>query len=438
MSRLRHEHFTVQGAPGEPDARSQEFVRALDQGFLEPVREEALEIGQLDRFRAAGTVLTGVYDDAQDPRAQAAARPVATFGDYEGSLCVAPGSVVPTRMVTEVTVRSSHRRRGILRTMMTSALQRFADEGSALAALTASEDSIYGRFGYGVAALSTEITVDVSQGLRLRPASREAIATAGLRTFVPSEEAFPALYEEAFAAFQAATPGQTGVTEAYRRRAAGEANPWAVKGEDHVWRPTVVVDDAGRALGYAITTYSWDENPTQTMQVVDLAAEDELAELALWEALGATDLVHTLRWRNAPIDFFLPQALAHPRDVSFGSRRDHLWLRVLDVAEAFRRRGLAQDGDLELAVEDALGHAQGRWIVTQREGTTTVAAVPEGAPAGAPVLELDAETLAEVYLGTAAVSSLVKVGRAACAVEDLARIEDLLRVAKAPRNTYGF
>ena len=67
-----------------------------------------------------------------------------------------------------VGVRPTHRRRGILRDLMREQLTEIHEAGTEpLAALTASEPVIYGRFGYGLAADHQEIVVPkASRGLR--------------------------------------------------------------------------------------------------------------------------------------------------------------------------------------------------------------------------------------------------------------------------------
>src|SRR5262245_61193592 len=62
-----------------------------------------------------------------------------------------PGAVVPVAGVTLVSVLPTHRRRGILRSMMRRQLSDIAERGESLAALWASESMLYGRYGYGKA-----------------------------------------------------------------------------------------------------------------------------------------------------------------------------------------------------------------------------------------------------------------------------------------------
>src|SRR3954454_24708837 len=70
-----------------------------------------------------------------------------------------PGGVLPCGGVTVVGVYPTHRRRGALRAMMDTQLRDIHERGEPIAALWASEETIYGRFGYGLAAWCGQITV---------------------------------------------------------------------------------------------------------------------------------------------------------------------------------------------------------------------------------------------------------------------------------------
>src|SRR3989442_353326 len=60
-----------------------------------------------------------------------------------------PGGPVRCAGVTIVGVHPTHRRRGVLRRMMTAQLADVREREEPIAALWASEDTIYGRYGYG-------------------------------------------------------------------------------------------------------------------------------------------------------------------------------------------------------------------------------------------------------------------------------------------------
>ena len=68
-----------------------------------------------------------------------------------------PGAIVRCAGVTVVGVYPTHRRRGVLRAMMRAQLDDIHERGEPIAALWASEEVIYRRYGYGIASLAGEI-----------------------------------------------------------------------------------------------------------------------------------------------------------------------------------------------------------------------------------------------------------------------------------------
>jgi predicted acetyltransferase len=74
-------------------------------------------------------------------------------GAFTFRMTVPGGAALETAGVTIVGVLPTHRRRGILRSMMRAQLDDVHERGEPLAALWASEETIYGRYGYGLASL---------------------------------------------------------------------------------------------------------------------------------------------------------------------------------------------------------------------------------------------------------------------------------------------
>ena len=62
-----------------------------------------------------------------------------------------PGGIVPTAGVTFVGVRPTHRRRGVMRSMLDKLHAQASERHEPIAALWAAQSPIYPRFGYGVA-----------------------------------------------------------------------------------------------------------------------------------------------------------------------------------------------------------------------------------------------------------------------------------------------
>src|SRR6266581_3065815 len=70
-----------------------------------------------------------------------------------------PGGLLRCGGVTVVGVYPTHRRRGVLRAMMDAQLRDVHEREEPIAARWASEETIYGRFGYGLAAFAGEVTI---------------------------------------------------------------------------------------------------------------------------------------------------------------------------------------------------------------------------------------------------------------------------------------
>src|SRR5258708_24273894 len=83
-----------------------------------------------------------------------------------------PGAALAVAGVTAVSVRPSHRRRGILSSLMNRQLADIRDRGETVAALFASEAAIYGRYGYGIA--SAELDFRIRRGEGILPAQSAA------------------------------------------------------------------------------------------------------------------------------------------------------------------------------------------------------------------------------------------------------------------------
>ena len=95
-----------------------------------------------------------------------------------------PGGPVPCAGVTVVGVLPTHRRRGILSALMRSQLANVRGRGEPLAALWASEETIYGRYGYGLASLDA-----MMRATRVHAALRPDLPQMGSVRLVGRDEA---------------------------------------------------------------------------------------------------------------------------------------------------------------------------------------------------------------------------------------------------------
>jgi predicted acetyltransferase len=380
--------------------RLAKWAQAVALGFYgDPVTAESLRHFAESEQRD-GRVEMGAYlADANTPAgAWDASYPVATYAYHRKDLNVGAGAMLPLHQVTAVTVRPSHRRRGILRAMITSDLARAKADGLAMAALTASESTIYGRFGFGPATHESVVTVATKGGLRFH---NQAAASAGV-VEVADAAVLAELHDGVFARVHAGTFGSVGRQDMYRRIVCGQGSYESMKPDTGV-RAALHFDDAGEVDGFV--SYKPNE-PSVT--IVDLLAANGAAYLALWNYLGSLDLIESVKWKKAPEVDPLEWAMATKRDYQRTETEDQLWLRILDVPAALAARHYWADGAVTLAVNDPLGHTDGTYRVEAAGGVGSVAAVPADSAAD---LILGVSELSSLYLGRVTATTLLAAGR---------------------------
>ncbi len=385
------------GEPAYPESVA--WKRAVDFGFHEARRSDERVEKALEMDRADRRMMTGVYQRGPVAgHALGAEVPVATFGTMDRTLNIGFGRLLDTRLVTNVTVRTSHRRRGLLRRMMVEELALARQEGLAMAALTASEASIYGRFGYGVATSEQSLTVDTTARFVLRHTPVGSVEVADPSVLLE-------LAPDVFDRLHSVTPGSIGRHEFYRQLASGLVGRDG--GEDPKVKVALHYGPDGGVDGYVSYKFKGFSSTPHTMDVVDFVAATPAAYLELWQYLGAIDLVERVTWSAAPVDDPLPWALVDPRCVDASEARDMLWLRVLDVQKALAARRYPADGRLVLDVADPLGLAGGTFALEVSGGAGAVTDA-DGAAAD---LRLDVSALSSIYLGGVHPVTLAASGR---------------------------
>ncbi len=183
--------------------------------------------------------------------------------------------VLPAAGLSYVAVAPTHRRRGILRSMYTELHERIAEAKYPIAALTASEGGIYGRFGYGPATTVHLMTID-----RRFAEFRACVPDpGGVRLVKPADhrDTFAEIYDR----WRQRTPG-------------GLVCPTALW--DDVLADRENTRDGGSELfaflhpdGYALYRVHGDES--RSLRVREVTAVTTDAYIALWRALLGMDLM---------------------------------------------------------------------------------------------------------------------------------------------------
>ncbi|MFH8794838.1 GNAT family N-acetyltransferase [Streptomyces sp. NPDC017941] len=305
------------------------------------------------------------------------------IGTYDGDTLVGllatfpftvsvPGGELPCCGLSFVSVAPTHRRRGVLSGMIGKLYERCAADGVPVAVLWASEDAIYGRFGFGPATHGNTVEVHTERPLALRITPDDG----ALRLVDPADA--PALLGPYYDRTRAERGGRIARDQAWW------SEEWLVtkdQEDDELSPPRVVVLgpradaalDAGHPqdtdhphaaahpqntadsqdiTGYAIyRTKSRDDTPG-LVRLDELEADTPQAAAALWRYLADIDLTGLIRAWGRPLDDPLLLFAADRDQVRVTGQFPALRLRLVDVGAAFRARSWATPVDLVLEVRD--------------------------------------------------------------------------------------
>jgi len=310
-----------------------------------------------------------------------------------------PGGVVPAAHVTAVSVSGTHRRRGLLRRMMTRQLTELAGGDEPVAALWASEPPIYGRYGYGPASYLLSFDADNRELALPVPDSAGYLREVDLPD---ARELLAGIFDAA----RAGRPGMSGrrgadwraVTADFEHRRRGRSGLRAV-----------VHEGADGPDGYALYRIGRGgdaSGPQGTVHVEEVVAAGLDGYRRLWGYLLDVDLTRRVQYDFAALDEPLLHLVSDPRRLST-RLGDGLWLRILDLPAALAARSYPADVDVVLDVtDDVLPGNAGRWHLRVAGDELTCERTDAPADVALSIGELGA-----AYLGGTPLASLALAGR---------------------------
>jgi predicted acetyltransferase len=365
------------------------FLRAAESAFHDDVHEEDLELfGELiepERTLAA-------FDAEQM---------VATTGIFTRELTV-PGGLVRMPGVTLVGVLPTHRRRGLLTALMRRQIDDIHAAGEPIAALWASENVIYGRFGYGLAARHASVTLRTT-GARLGPGA----PAPGGRVVLAEPEAAIDRIAPLYDRVRRERVGHLDRTPVWWKRRTRDSERF--RDGYSTLRAAIHEDGDGAVDGYALYAVKngWEDGPDGRARVRELVAGGPAAASAMWSYLLGLDLVRAIEWQIAPPDVPLGELVASPQQprLALGS---NLWIRLVDVPAALAARSYGAPLDVVFDVEDAFcPWNAGRYrLAAGADGDATCERTDADAD-----IALPAAALGAAYLGGTRLAALAFAGR---------------------------
>lgn len=336
-----------------------------------------------------------------------------------------PGGVVPCAGLTWVGVRPDERRRGLLRSMIGTHVERSLERGEPVSALFAAESAIYGRFGYGSAADDVRLTIPRGAALRPVPGSDEL----RVRLDRLDPELHGELLEDLHVRAGRGRPGwMPRATPALRTRTVADPPAWR-DGYEPALVVTVLDGDEPRGVALLARKDVWGESgPDMTVKVRQASAVDAAATHRLWSFLLDLDLTARVETPMLAVDDPLLHLLV---DLRPARRRlnDNLWVRLLDVPTALAARRYAGPADLVVDVVDTmLPSNAGTWrLAVDATGRAEVTRTDADAD-----VRLDVRELGALYLGGRSATAFATAGLAHGARPALDRLTTTFTSPLAP------
>lgn len=314
-----------------------------------------------------------------------------------------PGAVVPAAHVSGVGVLPTHRRRGLLTRMMHRQLRAIADAGrEPIAALWATETSIYPRFGYGPAASRLFLNV-MNREVSLPAPPAEPAGRLRMVDPVAGLADLADVYERL-------RPERIGWSNRDERWWKYILTDLDVLRDGATKLYAVIHDGPDGPTGYALwrVKQGWNNHgPNCEVIVREVVAADPETYQALWRFLFGIDLARSVTVRLAAVDEPLLYLVDEPRRLG-PTLVDALFVRLIDVPRALAARRYATTVDVVVEVTDPiLAENTGRFRLTGGPDGASCTRTGDPADVVCSVTELGA-----AYLGATSFTALVAAGRA--------------------------
>jgi predicted acetyltransferase len=314
------------------------------------------------------------------------------------------GRLVPVAGLTWVGVHPDHRRRGLLSAMIGHHLEQTRREGVHISALHASEPTIYGRYGYGLASL--ELEVQVGRGATFTaPHLEEAAETITTRLLNVDDEGMAQRRRQIDLGLTATNVGTiVGDEDFYAELSHVSADDL----RDHETPRILIAVQGGRDIGYAVfrRKHKWPNSRPAAEVTVHTLSGGPAARLALMRRVTDLDLSGTITIYGISSTDPVLSWVQGPRGLGDIKPYDSLWVRLVDLPAALATRGYEDDCDVvvEVADEQAPGNA-GRWRIQVKDGVAEATRSEDEAEVALPVAALGA-----AYLGLANLAEMHRAG----------------------------
>lgn len=368
-----------------------------------------LQPGQIRTLLEPGRTIGAFVDDQL----------VGTADAVTSDMTLPGGAIIGHAAVTHIGVLPSFTRHGIASDLVRHQLLDVAARGEVVASLRASEATIYGRYGYGVASATQSVEV-VTARAELRP----DVGVGGPVRLLDASAAWDVL-PHIYSRHRPSRPGTIDRPPVWWHglRLRSESSP----GPSYI----AVYGESGFARYRPVDTEKWFISDQRTIVVEDFFAPTRDAYLGLLRFLFGLDLIDRVIFWMLPVDDPLPLLLRDRRAAKTTAVYDETWLRVIDVGRALAERRYAGQGSVTIAVSDPLLQDNSATFVVGADGAEPTDREPQ--------LQIGIDGLGAVLLGGTSWWSLALAGMVRAENDSALRLADrLFAVPDAPYAGFYF
>ncbi len=341
-----------------------------------------------------------VFDDPYGLVGTVDGKVVGASAAYALEVSVPGGTPIPASGVTSVAILPTHRRQGVMRALLTEQLQQMRADAMPVATLTASEATIYGRFGFGRIARSAKRTIHTAR-VEFRPEFKPV----GCVRFVDVEEArvvFPGVHDR----YRVGVPAMMKMPPRVWSRIFADYPDDRGGASDRVHVVHEIDGVVDACATYRVADRSTELGADHFVKVALAFGVDWHAELELWRFLTSLDLVRTVD-AHRPVDDFLDWSLIDMRALDSRSITDHNWGRILDPIKVFEARGYPVDAIVTVGlIDDVFDDLTGSYRIVVDGGRATCERVDVEPDATANIADW-----ASIFFGEVDPRALLAAGR---------------------------
>lgn len=372
---------------------------------IRPATEAEMEqVGLMSAY-----VYGGSFGDTADNITATSIQPEWTLCAFDGPKLITSFATFPFTVrangramkfagVTAVGTLPEYRRQGLVRKIMTESIAQQRERGQFLSGLWASQAAIYQRYGYAMAGLNRQYSIDT---VDVHFADGQAGDCQVQR--LPLSEGLD-VAREVYKQFIADRFGYLHRSQVLWRTNVLEA------GDDGPVHLALTYRDS-QAVGYVAYTLRSDKvghaARGQEIKIRDLAWLDVDAYRSLWSFLSHHDLVGRISWNNAPLDDPAMLLMREPRMLHCCDTEGS-WMRISDVPGALAARGYQGEGSIVISVvgDDFAPWNNGNWQVECAHGEVEVSQVGTAADAS-----MSIGALTGLFTGMFSARQLVNAGQ---------------------------